>query len=60
MIDFELHTIDSASPAAKELLKKAQKDYGMIPSMHAALAESPQTLEAVSYTHLTLPTIYSV
>ena len=46
MISFKLHTMDSAPPEAKKLLEKANKDYGMIPSMHAVLAESPPVLEA--------------
>ncbi len=46
MISFKLHTLDSAPKAAKKLLEKSNKDYGMIPSMHAVLSESPQALEA--------------
>ena len=46
MISFKLHSMDSAPEASKKLLEKSNKDYGMIPSMHAVLSESPQTLEA--------------
>ncbi len=46
MITFKQHTMDTASQPAKKLLEKANRDYGMIPSMHAVMAESPQALEA--------------
>ena len=46
MVDFTLHTMETAPEGSKPLLEKSQKAYGMIPNLHAAMAESPQHLEA--------------
>ena len=46
MINFQVHTRESAPEASKELMDKANKAYGLIPSMHRVMAESPQILEA--------------
>ncbi len=44
MADFTIHDLDSAPDAAKELLEKSQKAYGMIPNLHGVMAESPEIL----------------
>ena len=51
MADFKLHDIDSAPEGAKPLLENSQKSMGMIPSLHAVMAESPQVLEAYQTLH---------
>jgi alkylhydroperoxidase family enzyme len=51
MANFKLHDIDSAPEGAKPLLENSQKAMGMIPSLHAVMAESPQVLEAYQTLH---------
>ncbi|MCG7200430.1 carboxymuconolactone decarboxylase family protein [Marinobacter pelagius] len=51
MADFKLHDIESAPEGAKPLLEKSQKGFGMIPGLHAVMAESPQVLEAYQTLH---------
>ena len=51
MTDFTLHTLESAPEASKPLLEDSAKAYGMIPNLHAIMAESPQTLEAYKQLH---------
>ncbi|MEO1330987.1 MAG: carboxymuconolactone decarboxylase family protein [Pseudomonadota bacterium] len=46
MTDFTLHTAETAPEAAKPLIEASQKRYGMLPNLHATLAESPETYEA--------------
>ena len=48
---FELYNIENAPEASKPLLKNSVKNFGMIPNLHAVLAESPQTLEAYQLLH---------
>ena len=45
-MNFEVHNIESAPESSKPLLEKSQKGFGMIPNLHAVLAESPAALEA--------------
>jgi len=47
MADFKLHDIESAPEGAKPLLEKSQKGFGMIPGLHAVMAESPQVLDVI-------------
>ena len=49
--DFAVHTIDSAPADSKPLLEKALANFGMIPNLHAVIAESPQALEAYMMLH---------
>lgn len=51
MTKFTLHTPETAPAASKPLLEKSQKAYGMIPGLHAVMAESPNLLEAYQKTH---------
>lgn len=41
-----VHTIDSAPEGAKTSLEKSKEAYGIVPNLHAVLAESPQALAA--------------
>jgi len=45
MIDFKIHTMESAGES-KPLLEKSKKAAGMVPNLHAVMAESPALLEA--------------
>lgn len=51
MSNFTLHDQDSAPEASKPLLKKSVAAFGMIPNLHAVMAESPQFLEAYQRVH---------
>lgn len=46
MTDFTLHTETTAPEASKALLEDSKKKYGMVPNLHAVMAESPSLLEA--------------
>ncbi|AWL10680.1 hypothetical protein HMF8227_00172 [Saliniradius amylolyticus] len=51
MTDFTLHDIQSAPEAAQPLLKKSQDAFGMIPNLHAVMAEAPGLLEGYQLLH---------
>ncbi|MCB1825232.1 MAG: carboxymuconolactone decarboxylase family protein [Candidatus Competibacteraceae bacterium] len=51
MTEFTLHTEDSAPENSKSLLANSKKTYGMIPSLHAIMAEAPGLLEAYKTVH---------
>lgn len=51
MIDFKLHDKSTAPEASRPLLENSEKAMGMIPSLHAVMAESPQVLEAYQTLH---------
>ncbi|CAA0080437.1 Uncharacterised protein [Zhongshania aliphaticivorans] len=51
MTEFTLHTHDSAPEASKPLLAQSQKAFGMIPGLHAVMAEAPSLLEAYQRVH---------
>lgn len=46
MTEFTLHTPDTAPADSKPLLDNSMKAFGMIPNLHAVMAEAPSTLEA--------------
>jgi len=46
MTEFTLHTEESAPEASKPLLTNSMKTYGMMPGLHAVMAEAPGLLEA--------------
>ena len=46
LIDFQIHTIESAPEASKSLLQNSLDTFGMIPNLHGVMAESPQTLQS--------------
>tara|TARA_R110001599_G_scaffold353815_1_gene598777 strand:+ start:19487 stop:20041 length:555 start_codon:yes stop_codon:yes gene_type:complete len=51
MTEFTLHTEETAPDASKPLLAKSKKAYGMIPGLHAVMAEAPELLEAYQAVH---------
>ncbi len=51
MSDFTLHTIETAPADSKPLLEKSQKAFGMIPGLHAVMAEAPAVLESYQILH---------
>jgi alkylhydroperoxidase family enzyme len=46
MIQFQLYDETTAPEASKELLADSKKSFGMIPGLHAVMAEAPGLLEA--------------
>lgn len=46
MADFTRYTAETASGEAKPLIEASQQAYGMLPNLHAVLAESPETYKA--------------
>lgn len=51
MNPFKIHTIESAPKASKPMLEASIKAYGMLPNLHAVMAESPAMLEAYQNIH---------
>jgi len=46
MTQFTIHTEETAPEASKVMLAKSQKKNGMLPNLHAVMAEAPGLLEA--------------
>lgn len=46
-----MHTLETAPDAAKPLLEDSKANYGMIPNLHAVMAESPAHLDAYKHLH---------
>lgn len=46
MVDFKLHEIENAPEAAREPLKQAKEQLGMVPNLFKILANSPPALKA--------------
>ncbi len=51
MTEFTLHTEDTAPAASKPLLANSLQAFGMIPGLHAVMAEAPGLLEAYQTVH---------
>ncbi|MGK0419090.1 MAG: alkylhydroperoxidase family enzyme [Halopseudomonas sp.] len=51
MSDFKLHDQASAPEGSKLLLEKSAKAFGMIPGLHAVMAEAPAVLEGYQQLH---------
>ena len=51
MTEFILHTEDSAPEGSKELLAASKKANGMLPGLHAVMAEAPGLLAAYQQVH---------
>ena len=51
MTEFTFHTEDTAPDASKPLLANSKKSFGMIPGLHAVMAEAPGLLEAYKTVH---------
>jgi len=46
MTEFKVHTIESAPANSQPMLEAGKKAHGMVPNLHAVMAESPALLEA--------------
>lgn len=51
MKDFPLHDTESAPSDARPLLEASQAQFGMIPNLHAVMAEAPPLLGAYQHLH---------
>ena len=51
MTDFTIHTENSAPEASKASLADSRASFGMIPNMHAVMAEAPGLLEGYKALH---------
>ncbi|SFU20421.1 carboxymuconolactone decarboxylase family protein [Pseudomonas marincola] len=51
MSTFKLHDQNTAPEASKPLLENSQKAFGMVPGLHAVMAESPELLEGYQVLH---------
>ena len=51
MSNFKLHDKESAPTESKSLLESSEKAFGMIPNLHAVMAEAPGILEAYQQEH---------
>lgn len=51
MSSFTLHTAETAPEDARPLIEKSRSAFGMLPNLHAVMAESPQHLEAYQNLH---------
>lgn len=51
MTEFTLHTQETAPEESRPLLDNSLKAFGMIPNLHAVMADSPQHLEAYQKLH---------
>ena len=51
MTEFTLYTADNASEAAKPLLANSVAAFGMLPNLHAVMAEAPTLLEGYQVLH---------
>lgn len=51
MTEFTLHDASTAPDASKPLLDNSLKAFGMVPGLHAVMAESPELLEAYQRVH---------
>jgi len=51
MTEFTLYNLETAPEAAKPLFKESLKAFGMIPNLHAVMAESPALLESYQAAH---------
>jgi alkylhydroperoxidase family enzyme len=50
-MSYELYDVETAPRDSQPLLEQSLKDFGMIPNLHAVLAESPPALEAYQVLH---------
>ncbi|MEL7447599.1 MAG: carboxymuconolactone decarboxylase family protein [Pseudomonadota bacterium] len=51
MTDFTIHTEDTAPEESKALLADSRKAYGMVPGLHAVMAEAPGLLDGYKQLH---------
>ena len=60
MKDFQLHDIETAPEDSQPLLKGSVKAFGMIPNLHAVMAQSPAVLEAYQQLHALAQNVFSL
>ena len=46
MTEFEIHTAQSAPDRSKPLLEQTKAAFGVVPNLHAVMAEAPGLLES--------------
>lgn len=51
MADFTSYTLETASDESKVLLDKSMADFGMVPGLHAMMAEAPGLLKSYQVAH---------
>lgn len=51
MSEFTFHNEETAPEASRELLADSKKSFGMVPNLHAVMAESPALLEGYKKVH---------
>jgi alkylhydroperoxidase family enzyme len=51
MRTFKIHDMDTAPAASKPLLDRSIKGFGVIPNLHAVMAEAPPVLDAYQQLH---------
>lgn len=51
MASFDAHTLETAPEESRPLLESSQKAFGMIPGLHAVMAEAPALLQAYQQLH---------
>lgn len=51
MTNFTIHTEETAPDASKAMLAESKATFGMVPNMHAVMAEAPGLLQAYKTTH---------
>lgn len=51
MTDFSRHTLETAPADSRSLLETSQERFGMIPGLHAVMAEAPTLLEGYQRLH---------
>ena len=51
MINFDHHTESTAPEESKAMLADSKKSFGMVPNLHAVMAEAPGMLEAYKKVH---------
>ncbi len=56
MRPFKAHSVESAPQESKPMLEASQQAFGMLPNLHAVMAESPALLEAYKTMHETFAT----
>ena len=59
-LDLDYEGTKDGEDQVRSYLEIVQQKLGFIPNVLAAFAKFPKQFEAVSYTHLTLPTILRV
>lgn len=51
MSKFQLHTPETAPAASAEMMQDSIKNFGMVPNLHAVMAESPELFEGYRVLH---------